>query len=104
MTAPNRFYRPVSEQDTQEGYTDLFLMPLTDIYKDMKHSYIVELKCAKGKESDEAVEKLRQAGIAQTNRYADSEMVRDAVKHTTLHKIVVVYRGMEMEMVMCEEV
>ena len=102
MTAQNRFYRPVSEQDTQEGYADLFLMPLTDIYKDMTHSYIVELKYAKGKESDEAVEKLRQAGIAQANRYADSETVRNAVKHTTLHKIVVVYRGMEMAV--CEEV
>ena len=47
MTAQNRFYRPISEQDTQAGYVDIFLCPLLDIYSDMKHSYIVELKYAK---------------------------------------------------------
>ncbi len=34
--------------------------------------YIAELKYAKGKESDEAVEKLRQAGIAQATGSRDS--------------------------------
>ena len=43
MTAQNRFYRPISEQDTQAGYVDIFLCPLLEIYSDMKHSYIVEL-------------------------------------------------------------
>lgn len=37
MTAQNPFYRPVSEKDSQEGYIDLFLHPLLDIYKDMSH-------------------------------------------------------------------
>ena len=102
MTAHNRFYRPVSEPDTQAGYADLFLFPLTEIYKDMLHSYIIELKYAKGKDTDARVEQLRQEGIAQAHRYAESEMVQQAVGHTTLHRIVVVYRGMEM--VVCEEV
>lgn len=102
MTAQNRFYRPVSEQDTQEGYVDLFLHPLLDIYKDMLHSYIIELKYAKGKDSDEHVEQLRREAIAQANRYAASETVQCAVGTTTLHKIVVVYRGMEMRI--CEEI
>ena len=44
MTAQNRFYRPISEADTQEGYADIFLSPLLDIYPDMKHSYVIELK------------------------------------------------------------
>ena len=35
MTAQNRFYRPISEADTQEGYADLFLCPLLEIYPDM---------------------------------------------------------------------
>lgn len=102
MTAQNRFYRPVSEQDNQEGYADIFMYPLLDIYKDMLHSYIIELKYAKGKDSDEKVELLRQEAIAQANRYAASETVQNAIGTTTLHKIVVVYRGMEM--VVCEEV
>ena len=102
MTAQNRFYRPVSEQDTQAGYVDLFLYPLLDIYRDMKHSYVIELKYAKRKDTDERVERLRREAILQADRYAASELVQGAVGDTTLHKIVVVYRGMDM--VVCEEI
>jgi len=102
MTAQNKFYRPESEKDTQGGYADIFMLPLTEIYKDMQHSYIIELKYAKGKDGEEVVARLRDEAIAQANRYADTEVVRRNVGHTVLHKIVVVYRGMEM--VVCEEV
>ncbi|GAA6256520.1 ATP-binding protein [Bacteroides sp. f07] len=102
MTAQNRFYRPISEQDNQEGYADIFMSPLLEIYQDMLHSYIIELKYAKGKDSDEKIEQLRQEAIAQANRYAASETVQKAIGTTTLHKIVVVYQGMKM--VVCEEV
>ena len=64
MTAQNRFYRPISEQDTQAGYVDIFLCPMLDIYSDMKHSYIVELKYAKYRDSENRVEELRQEAIA----------------------------------------
>ena len=102
MTAQNRFYRPISEQDTQAGYVDIFLCPLLDIYSDMKHSYIVELKYAKYKDSESRVEELRQEAIAQANRYADTDTVKRAVGTTQLHKIVVVYKGMDMPI--CEEI
>ena len=102
MTAQNRFYRPISEQENQEGYADIFMFPLLDIYKDMLHSYIIELKYAKGKDSDEKVEQLRQEAITQANRYAASETVQKAIGTTTLHKIIVIYQGMKM--VVCEEV
>ena len=101
-TAQNRFYRPISEQENQEGYADIFMFPLLDIYKDMLHSYIIELKYAKGKDSDEKVEQLRQEAITQANRYAASETVQKAIGTTTLHKIIVIYQGMKM--VVCEEV
>ena len=102
MTSLNRFYRPVSEQECQQGYVDLFLRPELDIYKDMRHSYIIELKYAKSKDSDEVVARLREEAIAQANRYADTELVKSSVGQTSLHKIVVVYRGLEM--VVCEEI
>ena len=102
MTAQNRFYRPISEQDTQAGYVDIFLCPLLDIYSDMKHSYIVELKYAKYKDPENRVEELRLEGIAQANRYADTDTVKRAVGTTQLHKIVVVYKGMDMPV--CEEI
>ena len=102
LTAQNRFYRPISEQDTQAGYVDIFLCPLLEIYSDMKHSYIVELKYAKYKDPESRVEELRQEAIAQANRYADTETVKNAIGNTKLHKIVVVYKGMDMPV--CEEV
>ena len=73
-----------------------------DIYPDMMHSYIVELKYAKYKDPENRVEELRREAIEQANRYADTDTVKCAVGNTRLHKVVVVYKGMEMRV--CEEV
>lgn len=102
MTAQNRFYRPISEADTQSGYVDIFLSPMLEIYPDMSHSYIIELKYARYKDPESRVEELRAEAIAQTNRYADIDRVKNAIGTTQLHKIVVVYKGMEMRV--CEKV
>ena len=102
MTAQNRFYRPISEADTQSGYVDIFLSPMLEIYPDMSDSYIIELKYARYKDPESRVEELRAEAIAQTNRYADTDRVKNAIGTTQLHKIVVVYKGMEMRV--CEEV
>lgn len=102
MTCDNKFYRPISEKDTQERYADIFLRPLIESYTDMLHSYIVELKYAKSKDTDAHVQQLREDAIAQVNRYAESEVVTSAIKTTQLHKIIVIYKGTEM--VVCEEV
>lgn len=102
MTSQNKFYRPISELDNDGGYADIFLSPLCDIYKDMVDSYIIELKYSKSQTTDEQVKKLFEEASAQISRYADSDMVREAVKTTTLYKLVVIYRGAEM--VACEEI
>lgn len=102
MTSQNKFYRPISELDNDGGYADIFLSPLCDIYKDMIDSYIIEWKYCKSQTTDEQVKKLFEEASAQISRYADSDMVREAVKTTKLHKLVVIYRGAEM--VACEEI
>ena len=102
MTSQNKFYRPISELDNDGGYADIFLSPLCDIYKDMVDSYIIELKYCKSQTTDEQVKKHFEEASAQISRYADSDMVREAVKTTKLHKLVVIYRGAEM--VVCEEI
>ena len=68
----------------------------------VSHSYIVELKYAKYKDPESRVEELRLEGITQANRYAETETVKNAVGATQLHKIVVVYKGMDMPV--CEEI
>ena len=102
MTCDNKFYRPISEKDTQEGYADIFLCPLVDNFSDMQHSYIVEFKYAKSKDTAAHIEQLKQDAIRQVNRYAESEVVTSAIKTTQLHKIIIVYKSTEM--VVCEEV
>ena len=102
MTCLNQYYRPISEADTQEGYADIFLCPLLDIYNDMLHSYIVELKYAKSKDTDAHIAQLRQNAIDQVNRYAESDVVTSAVRNTQLHKLVIIYKGTEM--VVCDEI
>ena len=102
MTCQNMYYRPISELDNQAGYADIFLLPLLENYPDMEHSYIVELKYCKADATDEQVAKLREDAIAQVNRYADSEVVRTEVKTTRFHKIVVIFRSVDM--VVCEEI
>ena len=102
MTSQNRFYRPISELDNEGGYADIFLSPLCDIYKDMKDSYIIELKYCKSSTTDEQVKQLFHDASQQICRYADSDTVRAAVKTTKLHKLVVIYRGSDM--VTCEEI
>ena len=44
LTSQCGYYRPISELDNQGGYADIFLCPLHEIYRDMEHSYIIELK------------------------------------------------------------
>ena len=102
MASQCRFYRPISELDNDGGYADIFLSPLCDIYKDMVDSYIIELKYCKTSTTDEQVKELFKEASTQITRYADSDIVRDAVKTTHLHKLVVMYRGAEM--VVCEEI
>ena len=102
MTCDNKFYRPISEEDTQEGYADIFLCPLVESFPDMQDSYIVELKYAKSKDTDAHVQQLYQDALTQVNRYAESEVVISAIKTTKLHKIIVIYKGTEM--VVCEEI
>ena len=101
MTSQNRFYRPISELDNDGGYADIFLCPLCDIYKDMVDSYIIELKYCKSSTTDEQVSQLFEEASAQICRYADSNIVRESVKFTHLHKLVVIYRGADM--VACDE-
>ena len=102
MTSQCRFYRPISELDNDGGYADIFLLPLRDIYKDMTDSYIVELKYCKSSTADDQLAQLSGEAEAQICRYADSDIVRESVNGTTLHRLVVIYRGTEM--VECREV
>ena len=102
LTSQSRYYRPISELDNQNGYADIFLRPLHEIFTDMSHAYIVELKYLKSQASDADVQAAVEKAKTQVCRYADTVNVNAHIAHTQLHKVYVVYRGVEM--VACEEV
>ena len=102
LTSQCSFYRPISELDTQGGYADIFLRPLHEIYTDMQHSYIIELKYLKSNATSENEASAIAQARNQVCRYADTVTVGENIGNTTLHKVIVVYRGTEM--LTCEEV
>ena len=102
LTSQCRFYRPISELDNQNGYADVFLRPRCEIYKDMEHSYIIELKYLKSNATESEVNAAVKKAESQVCRYADTVNVNDNIGHTILHKVYVVYRGVEM--VACDEI
>ena len=102
LTSQCRFYRPISELDNQGGYADIFLRPRHEIFTDMEHSYIIELKYLNSHATDAEVDTATQQAEAQVCRYAYTVNVNDNIGHTRLHKVIVIYRGVEM--VVCEEV
>lgn len=101
LTSQCSFYRPISELDNQNGYADIFLRPLHEIYTDMEHSYIIELKYLKSHATEAEVKAAVEQAKAQVSRYAETVNVHEHIAHTRLHKVYVVYRGVEM--VVCEE-
>ena len=102
LTSQCHFYRPISELDNQGGYADIFLRPLYEIFTDMEHSYIIELKYLKSNATDRQVAEAVEQAKAQVCRYADTVTVGDSIGQTTLHKVYVVYRGVEMAA--CDEI
>lgn len=102
LTSLCRFYRPISELDNQNGYADIFLRPRQEIYDDMEHSYIIELKYLNSKATDAQVSSAIEQAKGQVCRYADTVNAQQQIGTTTLHKVYVVYRGVEM--VACEEI
>lgn len=101
LTSQCRYYRPISELDNQGGYADIFLCPLHEIFTDMEHSYIIELKYLKPHATDSEVEAAVRKAQDQVCRYAETVNVGQHIAATKLHKVYVVYRGAEM--LACEE-
>ena len=102
LTSQCKFYRPISELDNQGGYADIFLRPLYEIYTDMEHSYIIELKYLKSSATDEQLAAAVEQARAQVCRYAATVTVGESIGQTALHKVYVVYRGVEM--MACDEI
>ena len=88
------------ELELSHGNCDFFLFPERTYYGDVPHSYIVEFKHVKKGAKKAELEAQRAEGLAQLKRYAKDKKVPTLAKGTTLHLILVQYRGPKM--VNCE--
>ena len=84
------------ELEMSHGNCDFFLFPERTYFGDVPHSYIVEFKHAKKGAKKAELEAQRKAGVAQLKRYAKDKKIPALAKGTTLHLILVQYRGPKM--------
>ena len=81
------------EPEMSHGNCDFFLFPERTYYGDVPHSYIVEFKHVKAGAKKAELEAQRTEGIKQLKNYAKDKKVPALAKGTTLHLILVQYRG-----------
>ena len=105
----NDYYITAPELELNHGYCDFFLLPDLTHYP-TKHSYILELKVLSKKEYDEEAkdafredgtlmtksEKQWEDAIKQIDRYAVAPRVEVLRQGTTLHKIIMQFKGWEL--------
>ena len=105
----NDYYITAPELELNHGYCDFFLLPDHTHYAS-QHSYILELKVLSKKEFDEEAkdvfhedstpmtkaEKQWEDAVAQIRRYAEAPRVEALRQGTTLHKIIMQFKGWEL--------
>lgn len=108
-TCLNDIYLPISELDAGPvrastnpaateagGYADIYLQPRLAVYPDIAHSYVLELKYLPGRATDADVASAREKAIGQLNRYAKAVAIERTYEPTTLHRLILIWRGMEL--------
>ncbi len=105
QTCMSKLYLPVSELDAgardlsgrgSGGYADIYLQPMLGIYPDIEHSYVLELKYLPSKATDTELAAARETAIEQITRYAESVNVERTAGHTKVHRLILIWRGMEL--------
>ena len=99
----NNYYYTAPELELNHGYCDFFLLPNLTHYP-TKHSYIIELKVLSKKDFDTLTEDGKMTKGAkqwldaeeQIKRYAKAPRVEALRQGTTLHKIIMQFKGWEL--------
>lgn len=86
------YYIIAPELELSHGFCDFFMLPDLTHYP-IKHSYIIELKVLGKQETEVKAETQWQEAIEQINRYAAAPRVEVLRQGTTLHKIIIQFKG-----------
>ena len=96
------YYLMEPELEMNYGYCDFFLLPDKQRYPDIKHSYILELKYAARTATDAELDAQAEEGRRQLLQYSEDKVARRLAEGTTLHRLLLQFRGWDM--VKCEEI
>lgn len=96
------YYLVEPELEMNYGYCDFFLLPDKQRYPDIEHSYILELKYAARTATDAELAAQAEEGRRQLHQYSEDKIARQLAKGTTLHRLLLQFRGWEMPR--CEEI
>ena len=86
------YYIIAPELELSHGFCDFFMLPDLTHYPS-KHSYIFELKVLGKQDTEGKAETQWQEAIEQINRYAAAPRVEVLRQGTTLHKIIIQFKG-----------
>ena len=95
MLSLNPYYLAAPEMEMNHGYCDFFLMPDLNRYPMVRHSYILELKYLKADATEGEAERQWAEAVEQIRGYAEGPRVRQLIRDTQLHLIVMQLRGFE---------
>ena len=88
----SNYYIIAPELELSHGFCDFFMLPDLTHYPS-KHSYIIELKVLGKQDTEGKAETQWQEAIEQINRYAAAPRVEVLRQGTTLHKIIIQFKG-----------
>ena len=85
-------YLPVSEQETSEGYLDMYLQRRNSMYPKVKTDWVWEIKYIKEKQANNTIliESEKSTAIEQLKRYKNSNLFKD---RTDVRYLAVVFIG-----------
>ena len=86
------YYIIAPELELSHGFCDFFMLPDLTHYPS-KHSYIIELTVLGKQDTEGKAETQWQEAIEQINRYAAAPRVEVLRQGTTLHKIIIQFKG-----------
>ena len=92
----NDYYITAPELELNHGFCDFFLLPDLTHYA-TQHSYILELKVIQKNDTKERADEQWADAVEQIHRYAEAPRVEALRQGTMLHKIVMQFRGWELE-------
>ena len=91
----NDYYITAPELEMSHGFCDFFLLPDHTHYAS-QHSYILELKMLRKNDSDEKADRQWNEAVEQIRHYADAPRVEALRQGTTLHLVIMQFRGWEL--------